>query len=137
MNMRILALMVITMLALASCQQGGVPVPADFPVKLTLPAGSEIGSNPAGDAAEQAIAAMNMKVVTFTSDAGEAKVKEHIAKQLKSEGFSKMMIPGMGGSPQDAYSKEGSNMMISITAAGGNMYTLMSMEMPDLSKFRP
>ncbi|MCB1215820.1 hypothetical protein KDL44_00390 [bacterium] len=130
-----LFLAILLLLSLASCQKPGVPVPADFPVQITLPAGSEIGSNPGGDIAERAASAVNMHIVTFTCSDGEEKVKAYIADQLKQKGYQKVMIPGMSNAAQDAYTQEGSDVMVSITGSGGDMYTLMSMEMPKLPNF--
>ncbi len=122
---------------LASCAKG-VPVPADFPLKISLPAGSEITSNPGGDIAEKAAKGMNMHVVNFTCGGGSEKVKKHIAAQLKGHGYEKIVIPGMGNmAGGESFSKEGSNMMITFSAAGDNGYMLMTMEMPDFSGFRP
>lgn len=118
----------------ASCAQG-VAVPADFPVKITLPAGSEIQEDPGGtDNSEMA-----MKMVYFKCSAGKDSVTSHITSQLEGEGFSKMNIPGMGDMGQDTFTKEGSNLMVSFSAMPGDSgeYMLMSMEMPDFSNFRP
>lgn len=125
------------MLLTASCAQG-VPVPADFPVKISLPAGSEITSNPGMDIAKQAGGAMNMKMVDFKCSGGAVKVQKHITTQLKGKGYEKMVLPGMGNiTGNDTFSKEGSNLMISFSNVGGDNYMLMSMEMPDMSSFKP
>ena len=113
-------------------------MPSDFPVQITLPPGSEISNNPAGDIAEKAAAGMNMKVVNFTCSGGSAKVQKHITAQLKSKGYEKMVIPGLGNaSGNDSFSKEGSNIMISFSAVSDDSFMLMTMEMPDMSSFHP
>lgn len=122
-------------LGLVSCSKG-VDVPATFPLRISLPAGSEIqddGSTAADDS--------TVHTVFFSCSAPRASVQKHIASQLKGLGFNEWSLPGMEDAPEGMgmmFRKEGGQQMVSLTAEpGGNDYLLMVMEMPDLGGFRP
>ena len=135
MSKSVLPLIFATLMFCAACSKG-VPVPDSFPVKITLPAGSEIIDNGMIDEG----AAAGFGSVSFSCKGSEDSVKKHIAAQLKSKGYTKWSVPGMDAMPGmgEMYNKEGSRTIVSLSSGPDvGQYMLMAMEMPDMSGFQP
>ena len=116
------------LILLCSCSRGEpVPVPADFPLQFTLPAGSEITDrNSLDEGTLEKTEAVDS--LDFTCRARDTEVIRHITEELAALGYARQdddedLEAGLVGG---LYTRPSSDLRVSIGGSAGQYFLLVS-----------